>query len=158
MRGEAWLFLLCVGIAWLIVRPRGSGGAATGRMVRVHGHGNDRATIATHEAGHAVAARALGGKVRSATMSNSGGLVRVTLPTSSSKAAITFWAAGSTAAGTRHGADADEAYIRRELRTLPRDQRKQVEREARRDAARIVSQHSAQIRRDADRLNQRGRL
>jgi len=156
MNGTAWLFLFCLFVGWLVAR-RTSGTASTaGRMVNIHGHGGDRPTIAIHEAGHVAGALGVGGKVLSATMTDTTGLVRAKVP--DAKTAITFLAAGAAAAGTKRGADHDEAEIRRTLREFPRDQRTQVEREARADASRIVRSRAAAIRRDAARLDERGRL
>lgn len=159
--GEAWLLIGCIAVGWWVAyRPGGGRVSTTGRMVSVrgHGHGATRTKIATHELGHAWAARELGGVVRSVTVTNSGGLVRATLPTSDPQAAVTFYAAGAAAAGTREGAHADEACIRRELRAVPRGQRKQVEKAGRRDAQRIARKHAREIERDAAVLAERGRL
>lgn len=155
MNGGAWLVLGCLLVGWWCMRGSRS---TSGRSVAIRGHGHDRPTIARHEAGHAAAARALGGRVRSATVTNSSGLVRAQLPTSDAQAAITFWAAGAAAAGTHAGAHADEQLIRRELRMLPPEDRRRVEHAARADAARIVRQHAGRIDRDAVRLDQKGRL
>lgn len=130
----------------------------SGRMVAVAGHGHDRATIARHEAGHAAAARALGGRVRSARITNHGGLVMATLPTSDSQAAVTFWLAGQVAAGTPHGSGADNQLIRRELRGLPSAERRQVLRASTADANRIVRSHAGRIDRDTVTLDTKGRL
>lgn len=156
MSGTVWLLLGCLAVGWWVAYGRSSGSATAGRMVSIHGHGSDRPTIAQHEAGHVAGALGVGGRVRSATMTDSSGLVRAVVP--DARAAITFLAAGAVAAGTKRGADHDEAEIRRTLREFPRDQRQQVEREARADAARIVRQRAAAIRRDAARLDERGRL
>lgn len=125
-------------------------------MVSIHGHGGDRPTIAIHEAGHVAGALGVGGKVRSAHMNDSSGLVRATVP--NAQAAITFLAAGAAAAGTKRGADHDEAEIRKTLREFPRGERAQVEREARAAAARIVRSRAGAIRRDAAKLDRKGRL
>jgi hypothetical protein len=160
VNGGAWLVLFCLAVGWWCMRGsgKGAGRASTGRMVSVTGHGHDRPTIARHEAGHAAAARALGGRVRSAQISNNGGLVKATLPTSSSQAAVTFWLAGQVAAGTTHGAHGDDQLIRRELRGFPSSERRQVLRAANADAHRIVRRHAGRIDRDTDRLDQKGRL
>lgn len=152
------LALLLGGALWAF-----GGQATVGRSVSVRGHAHGsgaRQEVATHEAGHAVAAKALGGRVRSATVSADGrsGLVRATLPDSRPETAIAFWRAGAIAAGTSRGASADDALIRRELRTVPAGQRAQVRRDAERQARRIVTRHRAQIRRDATHLDQKGRL
>jgi hypothetical protein len=157
--GPALLLVLLAAVAvWAL-----GGRSTAGRSVAVRGHAHGSGAlqeVATHEAGHAVAARALGGRVRSATVSADGrsGLVRATLPTQSSQAAITFWAAGRIAAGTSRGASADDDLIRRELRTVPSAERGRMRRAAERDAARIVSRSAGPIRRDAARLIERRRL
>lgn len=142
---------------------RTSGRASTGRSVQVRGHAHGagaRQEVATHEAGHVAAGRALGGRIRSATVSSDGrsGLVHVTLPTEDPGAAIAFWRAGALAAGTSRGASADDDLIRRELRGVPARDRRRVRRDAERAARRIVSRHASAIRRDAARLDERGRL
>lgn len=156
--GHGGLFgvLVVVGLLALLVKA-GGGRTTSGRMVSGHAHSGPSRTIARHEAGHAVAARALGGRVVSATADRHGGYVRATIP-NSSRAAITFWLAGRRAAGTGAGCSADDALVRRELRQVPRGERGQVFRDADRDALRIVNQHRGQIRRDAGRLEREGRL
>lgn len=160
MNGGSWLILGCLLIAWLCMyggkRPSSSGRAAMGRSVQVHGHGSDRPTIAVHEAGHAVAARKVGGKVLSATMTDHEGLVRAEVP--DERAAVAFLYAGQYAAGTRRGAHGDEAAIRAELKRLPANERAAAHKAAKADARRIVSRHRGEIRRDAAVLNDRGRL
>jgi hypothetical protein len=157
MSGTVWLLLGCLAVGWWVAYGRSGKSAATsGRMVSIHGHGSDRPTIAVHEAGHVAGAIGVGGRVRSARMNDNSGLVQATVP--DAKAAITFLAAGAAAAGTKCGADHDEALIRKTLKEYPRAERAGVEREARADAARIVRSRSAQIRRNAARLNERGRL
>lgn len=139
---------------WLLSRT------SAGRVAYGHGHGGDRPTIARHEAGHAAAARALGGTVRSAVMhpGNRGGMVHVTLPNGDAQAAITFWMAGEIAAGTSRGASDDRHLIRKELRGLNRSEAARVRSAATRDARRIVSRASGRIARDAATLDRTGRL
>lgn len=153
------LVLLAAAAVWAFNRRPTMAGRSV--AVRGHAHGTGaRQEVAVHEAGHVAAARALGGRVRSATVSRDGhsGLVQATLPTGDSQAAITFLAAGKFAAGTSRGASADDDLIRRELRRLPTGDRSRVRRDAERDARRIVSSHAGRIRRDAARLDERGSL
>lgn len=136
---------------WALARRGSTGRLAGGRAVMGHGHGTQR-IISRHEAGHAAAARALGGRVRSMRMWSDGGLVQATLPTSDPQAAITFLRAGRYAAGTGAGCSGDDDLVRRELRDVPRADRARVRRDADRDARRIVRQRAGEIRRDAARL------
>lgn len=136
---------------WALAGRRPAGRLAGGRAVMSHGHGTQR-IISRHEAGHAAAARALGGRVRSMRMWKDGGEVQATLPTSDPQAAITFWRAGRYAAGTGAGCSADDGFVRRELRDVPRADRARVRRDADRDARRIVRQRAGEIRRTAARL------
>lgn len=141
---------------------RAPGQLAGGRSIAVRGHlhgSGGRNRIATHEAGHVRAARALGGRVCSARVfdGTSGGLVLASIP-DTPLAAVTFLAAGRVAAGTGAGAGADDALIRAELRRVPSSMRGQVRRQGYRDAARIVSSGRGQIRRDAVKLAKNGRL
>ncbi|MBP2370678.1 hypothetical protein [Pseudonocardia parietis] len=146
------LGLGCIAITvWALAGRTRGGRAASGRAVMGHGHGTQR-LISRHEAGHAAAARALGGRVRSMRMWKDGGMVQATLPTSDPQAAITFWRAGRHAAGTGTGCGADDDLVRRELRSVPRADRARVRRDADRDARRIVRRHASEIRRDAARM------
>jgi hypothetical protein len=148
--------LVLAGLA-LMVATRARVGAGAGRVAHVHG--GLRGEIARHEAGHAVAARALGGKVLSAQIyrGDRGGLVQARIP-AGPLPAVTFLLAGQVAAGTTRGADADNAEIRRELRGLPRAEQRHITRTATRDARRIVARHGARLRRDTATLTERGRL
>jgi hypothetical protein len=126
-----------------------------------HAHGGNRALVAQHEAGHAVAARALGGRVRSAEVyRNGGGLVTWDMPAnlSSPQNNVTFLLAGQYAAGTRAGCGGDQATIRSELRKVPRADRAAVQRAADRRARQIVSSRQGEIRRVAAKLDENGRL
>lgn len=167
--GAAGGVVVLVAVAFVAMgggRAGGSVGRSTGgRSVSVHAHAHGggpgvRRRIARHEAGHAAAARALGGRVNSATVDadNRGGLVQATLPTQDSQAAITFWLAGQRALRSTEGAGADNGLIRRELRQVPHSDRGQVMRDARRHADQIVRQNAGRIRRDANRLDREGRL
>lgn len=134
------------------------GGAARMRGVGGHSHAGDKPLSARHEAGHAAAARALGGRVHSATLNRDGsGYVDATIPDGAQRA-VAFLLAGQLAAGTRRGAQHDEAAIRRELARVPASERAGVRRAAERDARRIVSSQSGRIRRDARVLMERGHL
>jgi hypothetical protein len=148
--------LVVVGLLALVAKA-GGGRVTSGRFVAGHSHGGPTRTIARHEAGHAAAARALGGRVVSATADRHGGYVDATIP-NSPRAAITFLLAGRRAAGTGAGCSADDAAIRAELRTVPRAERGQLRRDADRDARRIVNGNRGQIRRDAERLEREGSL
>jgi hypothetical protein len=154
MPGAGMVVLLALVVATLGAR-RTNTVTTAGRMAVGHAHG-DRGVIARHEAGHVAAARAVGGQVISATASNSEGLVRAVVP--DVRASVTFLRAGRYAAGTRRGCGGDECAERAELRDVPRGERRQLVRDADRDARRIVRQYSGQIGRDARTLEQRGRL
>lgn len=156
--GAGLAALAAAGVLTLALGGRSSGRFAGGRSVSVHGHAHGPRAVHKHEAGHAVAARALGGSVISAEVyDNGGGLVQAYIPSGPLPAA-TFLYAGQIAAGTTAGAGADNDLIRRELRELPSAERDRVRAQARRDARRIVNSRSGEIRRDAARLNERGRL
>lgn len=149
-----------VALAVMFTRPVFSrGSAAMGRMgVKMHGHGvGGRALIARHEAGHAVAAKALGGRVESAVMTDHGGLVRARIP-AGPLSAVTFLLAGQIAAGTTEGAGGDNDLVRKELRAVPGSERGQVRRDAAAAASRIVSSHGGAITAYARKLNDKGRL
>jgi hypothetical protein len=144
-------------IAWFL----GNGGSpgpvlAGGRYATGHGHG-DRKLIAQHEAGHAVVATAIGGRVKSAELGNDWGLVRAEVPDDDVKH-VAFLAAGRFAAGTGRGCSADDDAIRRVLRQVPSNTRGQVRRDGIRLARRTVSSRAGEIRRAAARLNEKGRL
>lgn len=166
---EPAYLLVPVGALCLVLAAKaklgGGGNLAGGRYVQVRGHVHGRGSglrrlIAKHEAGHAVAARALGGQVLSATVSPTGdaGLVQARFHENDPVKVIAFLKAGQYAVGTSSGAGADDAAIRAELRTVPREDRSRVRREAERTARRIVSSRSGEIRRDAARLNEKGAL
>jgi hypothetical protein len=131
-------------------------------QVRGHVHGtgsNLRRKIAKHEAGHAVAAEAVGGRVLSAEVfdGEAGGLVRARIP-NTPLARATFLIAGQVAVNSAEGASADNDEIRRVLREVPGRERSQVKAQAKRDARRIVSAHSGAVRRYTRTLNEKGRL
>jgi hypothetical protein len=133
-------------------RPAGRGGVA-------HVHGGQREDIARHEAGHAVAARAVGGRVTSARIysGDRGGLVQARIP-EGPMPAVTFLIAGQIAAGTTAGAGADNAAIRRELRGLSGADARRLRVQATRDARRILARRSGELRRDTDTLIRKGHL
>jgi hypothetical protein len=144
-------------IAYFLGKSGGSSPAlAGGRYVAGHAHG-ERKLISRHEAGHAVVARAVGGRVRSATMTDNDGLVRARIPDDPVKV-VAFLAAGRYAAGTGRGCSADYAAIRKELRGVPSKHRGQVKCDGLRLARRTVAARSGEIRRSAARLSQHGRL
>jgi hypothetical protein len=160
MTGQVWLLLFCLLVGWLVARRTGGSGTAG---IAGHAHGDDRPRIATHEAGHVVAARAQGGTVTSARMSNSGGRVQWSMPDPGSTAIevtqnVAFLRAGEFAAGRDGGCGADRSSVRRELRRLPSGQRGVVLRAGEQRARQIVSSRSGEIARVAARLNERGRL
>lgn len=169
MSGDALIIVVLAGIAlWGFskAKPSKSAAPSAGRYIAVKGHAHGPAStstrrlIAKHEAGHAVAARALGGKVVSAEVydDGEGGMVWARLPSNSAEDAVAFLLAGQIAAGTSRGSSADNAAIRAELRTVKGSERSQVRRDATRSARRIVSKNSGQIRRDAATLDKHGRL
>ncbi|HEY9354636.1 MAG TPA: hypothetical protein VIP28_15345 [Nocardioides sp.] len=128
-----------------------------------HAHGGNRARVAQHEAGHVVAARAVGGRVRSARLhSNGGGLVTWDMSArplaEEVESNLAFLKAGELAAGTTEGCSGDQAAIRRQLRRLPAGERSAAQSRANAKARSIVSSRHGEIRRVADRLNQKGRL
>ncbi|GAA4554379.1 hypothetical protein [Pseudonocardia xishanensis] len=146
-------------LGWARSRTGTTAGGYRAVSVRGHSHGGrDGTLIAKHEAGHATVARGYGGRVRSARIWDDGGLVQAELPTDDPEAAIAFWKGGEIAAGTGRGAGADRDLIRRELRKVPANQRRDLERRATKQARRIVSRASGQIRRDAATLRAKGHL
>lgn len=126
-----------------------------GRMMTGHGHGTN--LIRTHEGGHYVAAKEMGGSVTSATVTSNGGLVRARIPNKPENA-IAFWLAGQYAAGTSEGASEDNRLIRKELNRLPKDQRKAVEEKGKRMARSIVNSNGGAIKKVARRLGEKGKL
>lgn len=149
------LLVLFGAVVLTVASARLRASTGPGRTAAGHGHGTQQ-MVARHEAGHAAAARALGGTVRSVRMWQGGGFTDARLPNHDPQAAITFWRAGRHAAGTGSGCSADDSLIRRELRSVPRADRARVARDADRDARRIVRRDAARIRRDAQRLLQTG--
>lgn len=151
-----WAAVLGAVLALLVA---GRSATRSERMATGHVHGGRRATIARHEAGHAAAARALGGRVESAVVypGERGGMVYARIP-DGPLPAVTFLAAGEMAAGTSAGCGGDQAEVRRELRGLPSAERARIVRQGRADARRIVRRQSSRIRRDAAVLDEKGRL
>lgn len=148
------LFVLALA-AFLLLRMVGG----QGREMRGHAHAGDRPRSARHEAGHAAVARGLGGRVHSATLNPDGsGLVDATLPEDTPRAAVAFLLGGQLAAGTTRGAGDDEADIARELRRVPRSERRDLRAAAEADARRILAADAARVRRDAQRLMKDGQL
>jgi hypothetical protein len=158
-RTAVWLVRALARFAASLATPA----PAMGLMqVRGHAHGtgsNLRRKIAKHEAGHAVAAEAVGGRVLSAEVfdGEQGGLVRARIP-NTPLARATFLIAGQVAVNSAEGAGADNDEIRRVLRDVPGRERGQVKAQAKRDARRIVSAHSGAVRRYTRTLNEKGRL
>jgi hypothetical protein len=157
MNGGAWLVLFCLATGWWCMR-----GTSRSRAVAGHAHGGTRARIATHEAGHVVAARAVGGRVTSARMDDHGGRVQWDMSSRNLVDEITsnvaFLRAGELAAGTRSGCGGDRASVKQQLRRLPSGQRGVVLRAGEQKARQIVRSRSGEIARVADVLNQKGRL
>lgn len=158
----AVFMLALVGIAVWAFGSGGSPRAAMGRSVQVRGHahthpGGSAHRAARHEAGHAAAARGVGGKVRSARVFTDGtGLVQATVP--NARAAVIFLLAGQIAHGSSEGASADNAAVKKTLREFPAKERSAVLADAKTEARRIVRQRSGEIARDTRKLNERGRL
>lgn len=152
--------LLCgaVGVALLLA----GGGVKARQMVAGHAHGGTRARIAVHEAGHVVAARAVGGRVLKARMSDHDGYVQWDMSgrdlEREVQSNLTFLKAGEVAAGTGAGCGSDRDAYRQELRRLPSEARGKVRSRADSEARRIVSSRSGEIRRVAEKLNRDGRL
>lgn len=160
VRPAVWLVQGLAGIAATVAAPAP---ALAGRYVAVQGHAHGsgsglRRKIAKHEAGHAIAAKALGGSVVSAQLfdGNRGGVVRAQLPNARAHAA--FLLAGQYAVNSSEGASADNAALRQVLREFPSNERGRVRSEAKREARRIVSNRSGEIRSYARKLDERGRL
>jgi hypothetical protein len=145
-------------VAGLVLAARLSGRSA-GHGGVAHVHGGQREDIARHEAGHAVAARAVGGRVTSARIysGDRGGLVQTRLP-QGPLPAVTFLIAGQIAAGTTTGAGADNAAIRRELRGMSGGDARRVRTQATRDATRILARRSSEVDRNTDTLIRKGHL
>lgn len=161
VRPAVWLVQGLAGLAASIASPVPALG---GRYVAVHGHAhgtssNYRRKIAKHEAGHAIAAKAVGGSVLSATLyaGEGGGLVQARLP-NDPKAALIFLHAGQAAVNSSEGASADNDEFRKVLREVPSKDRSRVKAEAKREARRIVSSRSGEISSYARKLDERGRL
>jgi hypothetical protein len=158
MSGTAWLFVGCLAVGWLIVRSKPKGGGVTG-----HVHGGRRSVVARHEAGHVVAARAVGGRVRSADIhTDGGGLVTWEMTAQpldeEVRSNITFLRAGQYAAGTGEGCRPDQRSVTRQVRRLPSSERAAALRDGEREARRIVSGRRGEIRRIARHLDERGSL
>jgi hypothetical protein len=132
-------------------------GGGRDRVLTGHGHGT-RKLISRHEGGHAVAAKALGGRVRYAWLTDDSGYVAATLPDSDQTKAVAFLAAGRYAVGTGRGCSADDAAIRKVLREVPSTHRAQVKRDGIRLAKRITSSRAGEIKRYARKLDEKGRL
>jgi hypothetical protein len=159
VNGGSLLVIFCLLVGWWCMRS-GGGRGRTG--VAGHAHGGARATIATHEAGHVVGARAVGGRVLSARMTDHGGRVEWDMTSRSLVDEVTsnvaFLRAGEYAAGTRSGCSGDRSSVKQQLRRLPSGQRGVVLRAGEQRARQIVRSRSGEIARVADQLNQKGRL
>ena len=159
MTPGTWLVLAAIVAAAVLLcssdrQPR----AKTG-----HIHGGTRQVMATHEAGHVVAARALGATVKSARIVGAEPGVdwsgsRGNTPEQIATDVITFMHAGRVAAGTGRGCSGDQKAIREQLSYVPAKDRARVRRTALAQAERIVSSRRGEIRRVARQLNERGRL
>lgn len=160
MNSSGGLILFCLFVGWLVARRTGAGSAAG---TPGHSHGGDRTHIATHEAGHVVAAAEVGGTVTRVRMDSGGGIVEWrhnSNPTLVQEvtANVAFLRAGEYAAGTRRGCGDDRAEVRAQLKRLPRTQQATVERAGDRWGRRITASRRGEIARVAARLNERGRL
>lgn len=152
---------VAVAVILLVLRLRSRGGRVS--VVAGHIHGGTRHRTARHEAGHWVAAKAVGGRPTSATIhNNGGGFVSWTGTRGSDRqqvvAAVAFLDAGRRALGSSEGCSGDKDSIRATLRYLPSAERSAARREGEAWARRIVSSRSGEIRRVASRLDQHGRL
>jgi hypothetical protein len=143
--------LAIIGFVLWCLCSKPSNRAATGHM-----HGGRRRTRAIHEAGHYVAAKAVGGGGDGVELTRRGGQVNAHLP--NAKAEIVFQLAGGMAAGTGAGCSGDNAEARRALNEYPPGQRARVWREAQAEARRIVSSRRGEIRRVAERLDRNGHV
>ena len=138
-----------------------SSGKRRPRPVAGHSHAGTRRSTARHEAGHVVAARKVGGRVKSANVyDNGGGLVTWTGVNGTDReqvvANIAFLRAGRYAAGTGAGCGGDDATVRQLLRYLPTTDRAAAKREGEAEARRIVSSSRGEIRRIATHLDKKG--
>jgi hypothetical protein len=130
------------------------------RSAAGHSHGDDLATVRRHEAGHVVAGRAVGGRIRSARVSrwSGSGWVDWDPPqwpirdAAGAQAQLTFLMAGELAAGNSEGCGYDRASVEHFLRAVPAGQRGRVRSAASSHARRIVSSRRAEIDRVARRL------
>lgn len=147
--------IVVAAVLWVGTAP-GSPAPAGARYVSGHSHGL-RKFIAKHEGGHVVAAKAVGGRVTSAWMTDDEGLVQARIPDEPVKV-VAFLAAGRAAVNSGRGCSADDAEIRKELRRVPSRDRAQVKRDGLRLARRITSSRSGEVKRFADRLIEKGRL
>jgi hypothetical protein len=138
---------------------RSPGRVLVRRTIEVHGHSSDRKAAAMHEAGHVAATRKVGGRVVSAQIwDNGAGLVRADLPEGDPVAAIAVGYAGQYAERSTAGAGSDNRNIRAVLAALPRSERARVHAAGKRLARQVVFWDAGAIRRDARRLDQRGRI
>lgn len=130
------------------------------RAVLGHSHGGGLARVARHEAGHVVAARAVGGRVLSARASAGGGRVEWDMSDrdlhAEVRSNVTFLRAAEYVDPVGCGGDRSE--VRRQLRRLPAKDRARVRADAEAHARRIASGRSGEIRRVAARLEKKGRL
>lgn len=125
------------------------------RTVVGHSHGGNRRVRATHEAGHYVAAKAVGGYVAGAELTRHGGVVHAkNLPNAQAQA--TFLLAGRYAAGTGQGCSGDDDAAAAAINEYPARERARRRAAAERDARRIVNSRRGEIRRIAERLDKNG--
>jgi hypothetical protein len=137
---------------------RGSGLAVTG-----HSHGDTRARVAVHEAGHYVAGTSVGGRVKSAVIyASGGGYVAWRGPGGDYRtqvvAVVAFLDAGRQALGSPEGCGSDRHSIKRALKFLPAKERSAARREGEAWAGRIVASQSGEIARVAARLTTKSRI
>ena len=166
---------LCVVLLAVWCLCSSGSGSTAGRSIPRRGltghvHSGPRSTVATHEGGHVVVARGVGGRVKSARIYSDGsGLVTWTGAGKTDYEqvvnAVAFLQGGRYAAGTSEGCgdgwlfkSGDALSVEQVLKYLPTDQRAKARAEGERKGARIVSSRGGEIARVADRLDQRGRI
>jgi hypothetical protein len=147
--GKFIVVALIVAACWCLC----SGGKS--RTATGHTHGGRRRVRAIHEAGHYVAAQAVGGYVAGAELTRHGGVVHArNLPNAQAQA--TFLYAGRYAAGTGAGCSGDDADADAAINEYPARERARRRAAAQREARRIVNSRRGEIRRIAAQLDQNG--
>ena len=125
-------------------------------VVETHRHGGDEPgeDVRTHEAGHWVTGRALGGHGGYAQANPDGSGVVVMYhrkePTIVERVAISR--AGAMAEGSNAGAQFDQAITKAALRRAPHGDRARLKREGEQLAARILSSNAGKVRKVAKSL------